>query len=756
MIDGSACVIECPVGYVWPLQEDVLCSGGVWLVWAQCIPNGASWTSARVAEILVLVNPGSIPGSQDVMFDVTWVQENLDLMVQTSADLLALSPHKVQIEVLDLAKTRRQRQRRLNAGEFLLRFLVVDDADTTAANLAEQLLCVLFTCTEHGPAWVGSPVLTNATHITHVSVAGFVGDVTSSLLLNSIVVVLEETGSVVPAGMLNCELLVSNSQVRVVYGFVMPVAAWLEGSWMCSTTCGTGVCSRSVSCSLGSSVACAAISSKPQECEECEQCSLNHFCPWPGRDGGSCEVAYVALGAVALLFLCCFLFLCHRRRRLRGKVRLKTIEGTARFSTTWERNEDQSSGSVSTKKRITWEYDQKVLNALYADADLISETGTGLIDGQIVREDERGGDTMSTWLETSGDEALGGRGASMRSSVMETRLFCLDLVGPSDWYDTASSSAQEESSGTLEGHGKTEDEMDVPSSSSTRSQENSSESSAPHHSSASRTTWRSYLLTAMPHEGNAGSLKVRPAYPEKCEVEYYSGTNQCWVTAFVSLSYLEENVNGIQRVIDVIYNIRIGFTLQHRQHVELHLLRKPLLQKELVDVRLPSGVWVPGCISRVARGPRNRIYTVELDDPPNTQQGHQVFVGHQLRRRFPVDSAVCVYCGVSQGWVSGVIAEGTPFVSGSPSAQLRRTGNASTGSASVGSMTSSCFSSPAPPIAKVRKSTDQRRGGASIDVAPFGLGLIAPGQDRVVLVHLADRDEVEWVPEYLVDSVSLV
>lgn len=142
---------------------------------------------------------------------------------------------------------------------------------------------------------------------------------------------------------------------------------------------------------------------------------------------------------------------------------------------------------------------------------------------------------------------------------------------------------------------------------------------------------------------------LHPAYPEGAEVEYFSSSLGCWLTAFVFLTALGEGRSGSERLVSVVYNVSIGFTHQRRENVVLHLLRSPMRLNETVEVETSSG-WELGRITKVLRTHSEKHYGVHVDE---TGAQIQVKSSH-VRRYFPVDATLLVYLGLSSGWVQGV------------------------------------------------------------------------------------------------------
>ena len=144
---------------------------------------------------------------------------------------------------------------------------------------------------------------------------------------------------------------------------------------------------------------------------------------------------------------------------------------------------------------------------------------------------------------------------------------------------------------------------------------------------------------------------VQLAYREGAEVEYFSSTHQKWFLGTVSLEALGD---GDDRLVRVIYNVRVGLTRQLRHDVGLELLRIPLREGDLVEV----GEWhlQRGAVARITkihRLPMNRHYEVLLE----SEQMRQVVAGNLLRRHFPLGSAVFAYRGQDRGWVRGLVHE---------------------------------------------------------------------------------------------------
>lgn len=145
---------------------------------------------------------------------------------------------------------------------------------------------------------------------------------------------------------------------------------------------------------------------------------------------------------------------------------------------------------------------------------------------------------------------------------------------------------------------------------------------------------------------------VRPAYPEDSVAEFFSRTHARWMIGKVSLQAVCGGTMGDNELLTVIYSIRLGFTGQLRQDVELHLLRVPPAVGELVEVF--GGSPQPGVIGRIAkviRHPGHRHYEVLVAGRP------RVVPGQFLRRHFPLGSGVFVYRGHIRGWVPGLVAQ---------------------------------------------------------------------------------------------------
>lgn len=148
---------------------------------------------------------------------------------------------------------------------------------------------------------------------------------------------------------------------------------------------------------------------------------------------------------------------------------------------------------------------------------------------------------------------------------------------------------------------------------------------------------------------------LQPAYHDGTEVEFFSCTHRRWLLARVTLEVLCGGMNGDRSQLAIVYNIRVGLTGQLRQDTELHLLRKPLLADERVEVgdwsRRP---WVTGRITKVLRWPMDRHFEVHLDDSAAPDR-RRIVPGHWVRRHFPLGAVVLAYRGHERGWEQGVV-----------------------------------------------------------------------------------------------------
>lgn len=147
---------------------------------------------------------------------------------------------------------------------------------------------------------------------------------------------------------------------------------------------------------------------------------------------------------------------------------------------------------------------------------------------------------------------------------------------------------------------------------------------------------------------------VSPAFTEGAEVEYFSCAHNIWLMGRISLSTLSEMSNGTERIGAMVYDVVLGRTHQHRRDVQLHLLRRPLVQNECVDV-LCKTIWRPGRILKVLKHHTGRWYLVRMDDPEKTTEAP--IPGVLLRRRFCSGELVRVYRGHVLGWVAAVMQD---------------------------------------------------------------------------------------------------
>ena len=63
----------------------------------------------------------------------------------------------------------------------------------------------------------------------------------------------------------------------------------------------------------------------------------------------------------------------------------------------------------------------------------------------------------------------------------------------------------------------------------------------------------------------------------------------------MTLDALDHYVEGVQKIVAVVYVVHLARTQQFRNHVPLYHLRKPLDAGHLIEVRIgPSSTWKPG------------------------------------------------------------------------------------------------------------------------------------------------------------------
>jgi len=283
----EGCIVECGLGYFWPVPDRVLCDEGFWVVLAQCVPQAASTIRVRTVQIDAVILPGSLD-----WFDASGAEETEDDLLLSIAREFGVFLDTLQVEFVDSSSQRQlDGQRHLQAHDSRVRIQLRDDTEMPDSDLVETLVCGLFTCN-------GSAVLLRTwNNVTMFGIGSLVDDAVSSVLSAS----LAQDG-------IGVEVILDTWEVAVVSDFTLPAAEWLEGSWdTCSTDCGKGSATRTISCPLGSSVGCAH-NERPQENQPCEESVGCHpLCTMFGLVGGVCRTRTVATaaGGLALLFLAC-------------------------------------------------------------------------------------------------------------------------------------------------------------------------------------------------------------------------------------------------------------------------------------------------------------------------------------------------------------------------------------------------------------------------------------------------------------------
>ena len=277
--EGGACVVQCRSGFAWPVSEDVVCQRGLWRVLAQCALDGTPTTIARVAQMSAFVTP-----STTSPLSALWVKENLELVSEAVVLLVGVSADSVQVDAVETPSRRLQSQTETSSAEFELRIIVTDDTNASAVDLAEETVCSLFGCAGKHVAFHAPRV--HPSGVTYVEVT--MGNESDAIWQRTS---LQEVLDALSPGVWS-ESTLAVPRVMIVDEFAVAVASWVEGPWAsCSTRCGTGVSRRNLSCSFGTSAACAARAPKLVEspCENYDACSME-LCARLGqekRGGGS-------------------------------------------------------------------------------------------------------------------------------------------------------------------------------------------------------------------------------------------------------------------------------------------------------------------------------------------------------------------------------------------------------------------------------------------------------------------------------------
>ena len=105
-----------------------------------------------------------------------------------------------------------------------------------------------------------------------------------------------QDGSDAVDGIIGAEMILDTWEVAVVMDFMLPAAEWLAGTWdACSTDCGEGSTSRTISCTLGGTLGCATME-QPTDKQSCEGSDCPPYCVLLGsKDRASCGAGAVAV-----------------------------------------------------------------------------------------------------------------------------------------------------------------------------------------------------------------------------------------------------------------------------------------------------------------------------------------------------------------------------------------------------------------------------------------------------------------------------
>lgn len=562
---------------------------------------------ARTIQVDVVVVPGPIPAEQvSDVFGQAWAEDNGDRLILALAGLLAVLPEQLQLEVVDSLAQRHLDGRRLQQQVFNMRIQLSDETDIPDSMLVETLLCGLFMC--NGSAVIGRTLW----NLTVFSVASLVGDGVSSVLFRS----LAQDGSDAVDGIIGAEMILDTWEVAVVMDFMLPAAEWLAGTWdACSTDCGEGSTSRTISCTLGGTLGCATME-QPTDKQSCEGSDCPPYCVLLGsKDRASCGAGAVAVvsGGVTLLLASCFVLAAvvwWRRAPPSGERWIPSLGRRLKYRI------EEIQHDIVTKTHVIWERAEDL---------------------------DRGG--VSTSTAVSAGKAAAVAGAD--DPVAHHGETCLvTVVSPGDIFP-----------GVADGTGASVAQSGADSATSSRSVDSSR---SQHVTTASG--FRLLLGRGIkgPRSPVGDARFGHPAYADGMTVEYFSCTNKCWLLGVVSLDAI---YNG-KTLVSVLYNVDLGRTRQMRYDVKIDLLRRPPEQGELVEVQRHAGhPWLPGRILKVRWSREGRLYCALLDEP-DEHHGNEVTVpGSALRRRYPGDSKVFAYGGHSVGWQRGTMVGGasTPF-----------------------------------------------------------------------------------------------
>ena len=587
---------------------------------AQCSPEGASTTAARVAQMSVTVTSsgGSSPRA--------WVEGNLELVALAIVHLLGVPAANVQVELVESPSRRLQGSLGVeNTEDFDLRVLVTEETNASTVDVAEEIFCSLFSC--HGESLAFRAADGRHSGVTFVEVA-LTNESNATFHVTPLQGVLDAHSPGTWA-----ETTLTIPSVMVVDDFVVALATWVEGPWgSCSTRCGTGVSRRNLSCSSVIPIVCAARSPDNVEgqcenydecyvegpCENYDECSSDMCAVQLGKSVCSIVTSVVVVVPVALALCCCgcclfALFRCcrwyewHRRQWW-----IESLQSYATYRVSEE--PCVIAGAMGSRTHVTWNVRRSRLGAFCAleDASATEEERSAPLDDQVASptcpvQEKRCSKRTVRMLDV--EEMVG-----------------IDVESPSESDDSWAPSKGPPGVGSSSGR-------------------------------HFRWVWKS----AAPATGaNSGAIEplpewVRPAYEDGSIVEYYSCHHDQWCLAVVSLAALHTEPLGTESFVAVIYNVTIGRSKQQRFDVDLRLLRKPLEPHDSVEVRDPSScAWRGAEVLKATYTDVGRSYILGLD----AAGGARVPVpATWVRRRFAKGSVVSVYRGPEDGWVSGLLQD---------------------------------------------------------------------------------------------------